>query len=304
MAQVIPPQQAAGSWARRLIPNLLTAALSVVLITAVIGIISDSKIRQGTQETADLAGASQPVELPVTYAVLDARTLQQGEIIYDSDRNILPGLSNKHSPFINHAIDEVISLHDIDLLHSKQVDGFGTLMHYRLLGEKDSDASTSYFGFAIDGISEPDTIFHVGYGHMYELAQHRMTRIFDRTVLKVEQSVCRTDGEACAWYFAVDQNVPVLYAMFEAQSYEHDLDGDGAAEAVIATKKLNQIYIFQEENGQLQWASVRDILHANPEDELVYNEMDGTFQMTASDSGEKSIYAYSPHGDQLVLIHH
>lgn len=248
-------------------------------------------------------------EFDIAYTPLDARTLQPGETIYEADPDILPGLSNKHSPIHKDAAEHILSLSEIDLIDSRIIEGFGTLMNYTLLIEEPLDASvpkdTRYFGIQLDGISDPQTVFHVGYGHMFEMTEQRMTRIFGQSALKIEQEKCRIDGEACAWYYTVEQNKPMLYAMFSSKSYERDLDGDGIEEIIVATNKRNQIYIFKEENHLLYWASIRDIVKADPypDDLITYHEEDGTFSLTsAEDSSIRRKFIYAAEEGKLQQV--
>src|SRR5690606_27113794 len=95
-------------------------------------------------------------EFNITYTPLDARTLQSGETIYEADPNVLPELSDKHSPLRKHVAEHILPLTDINLIDTKVIEGFGTLMNYTLLVEDPVDPTLPkdirYFGMQLDGI--------------------------------------------------------------------------------------------------------------------------------------------------------
>lgn len=287
--------------------GLLDGRRMFLRIMATVGIVTGVLFFSASWDTIFEKRGGAVSEYPVAYKLLDARMLQPGETIFDSDPDVLPGLSNKYNPLRKHAVEHTLTLTDIELLDSKEVNGFGTLMHYTLLVEDPVDAALPkdirYFGVNLAGISEPQTVFHIGFGHMYDMADHRMTAIFGHSALKVEQLACRVDGESCAWYYTVEQDKPVLYAMFSAKSFERDLDGDGIEEIIVATKKQNQIYIFKEENNQLYWASIREITQSDPGDWIAYHEEEGTISITSFDGGlqRTRVFSYAPK-NKLIQI--
>ncbi|OXS57219.1 hypothetical protein B1A99_17165 [Cohnella sp. CIP 111063] len=243
--------------------------------------------------------------IPLAYKPLEARILQKGETIYGGDRGILPGLSNTHSPLVNTGYAERISLSDVDLIEQKEVPGFGTAFLYTLKEGtvlKDSIATKhESFGMAIDGVSPAGTLYHYGTGHMYEL-QTSMTRLFGQEVLKFNQPLCRTDGEGCAWYVKKDANGLSTYATFSSLTYERDLDGDGSEEAIVVTHKQNQIYIFKEDRGALQWVSVREALGAVAEDAVAYDELLGTFELHGSEADGSGFTRTYRYGEDNKLV--
>lgn len=231
----------------------------------------------------------------VTYQVLQAPILQKGESINASDPDILPGLSNKHNPLRMQAITDKLAMSEVELTDSQQVNGFGTLVRYKLrsadhpLAEGPS-GDASFFGFVPDGF-DAETVYHVGYGHMYD-AVYYMTRLFGMPVLKGEILECRYDGEDCAWYFALDKEGPQLVAMFEARTFEKDLDGDGSEEAIVSTNKLNQVYIFKKIGNELHWASIRDALELDNDHIVHYEPASGRILSLSRKSGLYTMYKY------------
>jgi hypothetical protein len=222
---------------------------------------------------------SNRLSMPVIFQPLAARDLELGQIIYQADPDILPGLSNKYNPLKNKTNGHImqIPLSDIQLIDEKQIDGFGMALHYTLKPDSvtphDIKGNPDYFGFMIHGSTQSETLYHYGMGHMYG-QQFSMTRLFGQEVLKTEQSICRTDGESCVWYLKKDADGTVSsYLDLAAASYERDLDGDGKEEAIVATHKQNQIYIFKEQDGHLLWASVREVLKADLVDNIRYDNI-------------------------------
>lgn len=243
-----------------------------------------------------------PVEWPLSYQVLNAPIWQPGETILASDPDILPGLSNKFDPLYKRMVTDQLALSDVELLDTRPVDGFGTMLHYRLLADEEEESPT-FFGFVLGEEAGLSTFYHVGYGHMFELANHEMTRIFGQPALKVEQSVCRTDGESCAWYFTIEQeDDPMLYVMFEAGSMERDVDSDGVEEIVVVTEKLNQIYVFKEIGGALHWASIREVLGADAGDSVAYHHDEGLFSIVPAGTEETAYYRVADEGTVLRQV--
>ncbi|TVX96625.1 hypothetical protein [Cohnella terricola] len=276
----------------------------------VLSIISVILIANWPYANVDKAasGLSDEMKMPVIFKPLDARNWTFGQVISQADPDILPGLSNKYNPLKNKTITQ-IPFSDIQLIDEKQIDGFGTILHYTLKPDSvtphEVKGNPDYFGFAVNGSSRPKTLYHYGTGHMYD-QQFSMTRLFGQEVLKIEQPVCRIDGETCVWYFNRDADGQVYsYMDLDAASYERDLDGDGKEEVVVVTHKQNQIYIFKEQDGQLLWASIRDILKVNQDDTIQYDDASGTFTVHSTLTGGEdavSVYLYKEGSDSLVRI--
>lgn len=234
-------------------------------------------------------------ELPVLYQTLDARIWKVGDISRSTDYDILPGLSNKFSPLRSADNVDVLPLSAMELLDSKELEGFGTLFHYNLAGEDKlrhgTDEKLDYFGFAIEGISEPGTFYHYGLGHMYQLGEHTVTRVFGERALKVEQKQCRVDGEDCSWYLVYGEDGLSTHLDFSAKTYERDLDGDGLEEIIVTTLKRNQIYLFKEKDGLLEWASIREALGAERNEQLVYRN--GSLVLSSLEDPWAPIHSFS-----------
>lgn len=283
-------------------------AMTFVPVMATVSIVIGALFLTGSLDSIFEKSGDAVSEYPITYSPLDARSLQPGEITLVTDSDVLPGLSNKHNPLQKQAVEHVLSLTDIELIDSKEINGFGTLLYYTLLVDDPVDAAipkgTRYFGFNLSGLSEPQTVFHAGFGNMYDMANHRMTAIFGHSALKVDQKDCRIDGESCAWYYTIEHEKPMLYAMFSAKSYERDLDGDGIEEIIVTTMKQNQIYIFKEENSQLYWASIREITNSAPGDLITYHEDEGTISITSFFGGLRTTrkFSYTSDGNKLTQI--
>ncbi|XID92923.1 hypothetical protein ACF3MZ_31520 [Paenibacillaceae bacterium WGS1546] len=272
---------------------------------AVLACLTATVLISGWPNDATPAGSAETrgQQFRLTFQLLEAPRLVKGQFIYDSDPNILPGLSNKYHPMRNTGPIEQIALADIDLIEEKPIDGFGTALRYTLKEGVGPDKFPS-FGFTADGLSQPGTLFHYGTGHMYDL-EFEMTRLFGQEALKIRQPLCRTDGEGCAWYLKREAEGMITYSFFQADSYENDLDGDGKEEAIVTTYKQNQIYIFKESNGELRWSSVREALGADRDDIVAYDDALGSFTLRSFDeSGEERVrtYRYEKRGDKLVEV--
>jgi len=283
------PRRMAGLW-----PKLAeTAAACLAALLLVVYWPS------GSVDTARPQGAAAGAEKTLTFQPLEARILTKGQTIHGSDPDILPGLSNKYSPLRNTGYVEQIPLTDIELIDKKEIPGFGTTLRYTLVNNEDLPKSDKngiivYFGFVIEGLSEPDQLFHYGFGYL-DGDDFSATRLFGQEALKIDRQLCRIDGEACVFYVKKDKGGVSTFAEFDAATYERDLDGDGREEAIVATHKQNQIYIFKEDQGDLQWASVRDALGAGAEDAVAYDELLGTFELhgrEANGSGFTRTYRY------------
>lgn len=287
----------------------------VIVLCAVAAILTMnlSHVNDNTAASTllDLSEGVTELKLPVLFQPLDARNWEKGQTIHLDAPNILPGLSNKYNPLkneVNGYIDQ-IPLSDIQIIDTKQIAGFGTAIHYKLTDDSvtrdEIEGDQGYLGFTVDGISRPDTLFHYGYGHMYD-QEFSMTRLFGQEVLKIEQSICRTDGEACVWYVKKnDERTIFSYLNFEAASYEHDLDGDGKEEAIVTPHKLNQIYLFKEQEGQLIWAGVREALKAGQDDIIKFDEASGIFTIYSVHEGEEiavRAYRYADGENAFVKI--
>jgi hypothetical protein len=289
------------------------AGAAVICMTAAILLINWSqheKEKTAASVLPVITGGEVGLDLPVTFKLLAARNWVRGEVIHDNDPDILPGLSNKYNPLRdkNNGYISQIPLSDIELIENREINGFGTAMHYKLkadsVAQHDIDRNADYFGFTVDGLSQEGTLFDYGVGHMYD-AQFSMTRLFGQEVLKIKLPICRTDGEACVFYLKKDAEGIVTYISFDAASYEQDLDGDGSEEAVVVTHKQNQIYLFKEQDGQLLWASVRETLKAGKEDIIQYDNDRGIFIIRSTNAGEKdsvSAYRYAEGENDLVRI--
>jgi len=262
---------------------------------------------QGDAKQALTEGASASAfEIPLVYKALDARTHKQGQTINEGDPNILPGLSNKYSPIENSGYIDQIPFSDIELTDKKDIPGFGTALLYEFKDRSQriprSDGRTDYLGFEIEGLSGPGMLFNFGFGHLYE-EELSATRLFGIDVLKIAPQKCRIDGDACVWYLKRDTNGVSTYASFAAATFERDLDGDGKEEAIVATYKENQIYIFREENGELLWVSLREALSADKQDDLYYDGNLGTFEWRrAGEGGLVQKYRYAEGEDKLVRL--
>ncbi|RED59415.1 hypothetical protein [Cohnella phaseoli] len=284
------PRRIAGLWPR--LAGTVAACLAALLLVVY--------WPSGSVDTARPQGAAAGAEKAMTFQPLEARILTKGQTIYGSDPDILPGLSNKYSPLRNTGYVEQIPLTDIELIDKKEIPGFGTTLRYTLINNEDLPKSDKngiivYFGFVIEGLSKPGQLFHYGFGYL-DGDDFSATRLFGQEVLKIDRQQCRIDGEACAFYVKKDEGGVSTFAEFDAATYERDLDGDGREEAIVATHKQNQIYIFKEEHGRLQWASVREALGAGNEDRLVYDEAAGLFEVytpSAEQGDGVRIYAYT-----------
>ncbi|WP_276356082.1 hypothetical protein [Cohnella caldifontis] len=282
--------------------------LAGAVVLGIISVILIANWPNGNDNEA-ASGLSDEMKMPVIFKPLDARDWTPGQMITQSDPDILPGLSNKYNPLKNKTNGYIrqIPFSDIQLIDEKQIDGFGTALHYTLKPDSENPhklkENTELFGFTVNGSSRPGTLYDFGLGHMYD-QQFSMTRLFGQEVLKIEQPVCRTDGEACAWYLKKDADGLVSsYMELDAASYERDLDGDGKEEAVVVTHKQNQIYIFKEQDGQLLWASIRDILKANQNDTIHYDDASGTFTVHSTGGEDAvSVYLYKEGPNSLVRI--
>lgn len=249
--------------------------------------------------------------MPVVFQPLIASNWEMGETSNQADPDILPGLSNQYNPLRNKTNGHIaqIPYSDIQLLDEKPIDGFGMALHYTLKPDSvtphETNGDVDYFGFILNESSQPENLYHYGYGHLYDL-QFSTTRLFGQEVLKIEGANCRTDGESCVWYVRKDSDGQVYsYMSLEAASYERDLDGDGKEEAVVVTRKLNQIYIFKEQDGKLLWSSVRETLKANQNDIIQYDDASGTFTIHSILGEGKytdNVYAYKEGSDSLIRM--
>lgn len=249
----------------------------------------------------------------VVFHPLEAEDSTYGMTISVQARDILPGLSNKFNPLLNETNGRIVQIpfSDIDLIAEREVEGFGTILRYTLkpgsatsndpdIPGNDAPGNPENFGFVLKDAPQSDTLYHYGTGHMFDL-QFSMSRLFGQEVLKIQQPVCRTDGEGCVWYLKKDATGQVSALMFlSAEGYERDLDGDGKEESIVVTHKQNQIYIFKEYNGRLSWASVRDILAAGTGDELTYDDASGVFTVLGADAVRT--YRYQEGRDRLVQV--
>ncbi|WP_372638420.1 hypothetical protein [Cohnella sp.] len=293
------PRRIAGLWPK------LTGTAAACLAALLLVVYWPS----GSVDTARPQGSAAGVESALRFQPLEVRTLERGQTIYEAAPDILPGLSNKYSPLRNMDYVEQIPLKDIELIDEKEIPGFGTTLRYTLKNNDDLPKSDGtgkiiiYFGFVIEGLSEPGQLFHYGFGYL-DGDDFSVTRLFGQEVLKIDRQLCRIDGEACVFYVMKDENGVSTFADFKAATYERDLDGDGREEAIVATHKQNQIYIFKEDQGRLQWASVREALGTGSEDRVVYDEAAGLFEIytSAAEQGDSvRIYAYTQ-GNKLAEV--
>lgn len=247
-------------------------------------------------------------ELAVEYKPLDAPIWKKGDISRSTDPDILPGLSNKFSPLKSASTIEEVKLSDIQLLDSRELKGFGTLLHYNLVHDDELKYGTNekldYFGFAVKDVSEPGTLYHFGLGHMYEWGEPAVTHVFGDPALKIEQLQCRVDQEDCSFYFIYGEGGVKSSLTMSAKTFERDLDGDGLEEIVATTFKQNQIYLFKEKNGLLKWASIREIIGAKPDEQVAYLEQDGTFSLTSPGDGLASVryFSFQEGESKLVMV--
>jgi hypothetical protein len=247
-------------------------------------------------------------ELAVDYKPLDAPIWKKGDISRSTDPDILPGLSNKFSPLQSASSVEVVQLTDIELLDSKELEGFGTLLHYNLVNDDELKYGTNekmdYFGFVAKETSEPGTLYHFGLGHMYERGEPAVTHVFGDPALKIEQEQCRIDQEDCSFYFIYGEEGVKSSLTISAKTFERDLDGDGLEEIIATTFKQNQIYLFKEKNGLLEWASIREIVGAKPDEQVAYNERDGTFSLTTpgDDLAPIRYFSFKEGESKLVMV--
>ncbi|MFC5471144.1 hypothetical protein ACFPPD_20865 [Cohnella suwonensis] len=288
--------------------NGVAAAIAVCLM-AVLLVIRPWEGNDGSAASGDegLAGVTNAQSFPAAFHPLDAQVLPAGATIRENDPDILPGLSDKYTPLRNGEYAQRIPESDIDLIERKEIPGFGMAIRYTLKSEstvtapkveKDGGKKIAYFGFKLDGQPE-GTIVHFGTGHMYDL-DFEMSRLFGQEVLKIAQAECRIDGESCVWYVRKGEGGVAELAMFSAASYERDLDGDGREEAIVATRKQNEIYVFKENGGKLSWTSVRNDLKAGPDDVVGYDESEGIFTLAREDSFAS--FRYSETDKSLVRI--
>jgi len=286
------------------------AGVIIVCMTAGVLFLSWSSVQDQTAASMSpaLTEGVDGLNFPLTFKLLEARNLEEGEVtINEDDPDILPGLSNKYNPLENRGYTEQIPFSDIELIEQKEVKGFGTALHYILkptsVSKHKLDREFEAFGFTIDGLSRAGTLFNYGTGHMYNLEMN-MTRLFGQELLKIEQPICRTDGEACVWYLKKDAEGMSTYLQIQAATYEQDLDGDGREEAVVVTHKQNQIYLFKEAGGQLLWASVREALNAGKEDIIQYDDLQGIFTIHSFDEEKgESVSTYRYAAGEDVLVH-
>ncbi|REK71859.1 hypothetical protein [Paenibacillus paeoniae] len=250
------------------------------------------------------------IGLPVTFRYLEAKTLQKDEVIWESDEDILPGLSNKHSPLWKLYTAVELPLDEVEILDQRHVEGIGSVIRFTKMNDTatqhGTDEKYDYIGFVIDGLSKPNTLLHYGLGHLYD-DEILMTRLFGKEVIKIDVQTCRTDGESCAFYIHELDGSITTYAMFDAASYEYDLDNDGREEAIVTTYKQNQIYVFKEENGELLWASIRDSLGADHRDIVSYDRDKGWFTIRDASSGDSQgssvlTYRYEAATQSLVEV--
>ncbi|QJC54066.1 hypothetical protein HGI30_22770 [Paenibacillus albicereus] len=91
------------------------------------------------------------------------------------------------------------------------------------------------------------------------------------------------------------------FMQLDASSYERDWDGDGKEEAIVATRKQNQIYVFKEQDGRLLWTSIRDALQAGPNDALQYDDGLGVFRFLSA-GGVVETYRLQGEPESLVRV--
>ncbi|MEK0317628.1 hypothetical protein [Cohnella sp. 56] len=278
--------------------------LAGVVVLGIVAVMVAVNWPYGNADKAVFVSSAE-ARLPVAFEPLAAREMKWGQVIAQADPDILPGLSNKYNPLTNETNGYIpqIQLNDIQLLDERPIAGFGVALHYTL--KPDSTApneirgNPDFFGFKVNGQAQPEMLYHYGTGHMYGL-QFSMTRLFGQPVLKIEQTVCRTDGEACVWYLKKNSEGQVFtYMQLDAASYERDLDGDGKEEAIIVTRKQNQIYIFKEQDGQLLWASAREALKVSRDDSIQYDHVKGSFRIHSLAGGEDA-YTFQGGPDSFV----
>ncbi|RJX37216.1 hypothetical protein D3P09_22920 [Paenibacillus pinisoli] len=308
--------------AMRFRPRLHLIGIAALCVIAGIVLFYNADDAPWTADAGKQAGVGEPVPpsgddqivqehewgLPVTFRYLEARKLQKGEVISENDDDILPGLSNKHSPLWGFGQTIELSFDEIEILDQRPVDGLGSAIRFTKLQESNTkhgtDEKYDYIGFVIDGVSKPNTLLHFGYGHLYD-NEIMMARLFGKNVVKIAINPCRTDGDSCTYYLHQSNGSIIPYAIFEAETYEYDLDGDGREEAIVTTYKQNQIYVFKEENGELLWASIRDVLGAKYGDIIDYNREQGWFSIRSKNSGAGEpvrTYRYDPGTHGLIQL--
>lgn len=247
-------------------------------------------------------------EIAVPYGLLEGERLEKGESMLQG-KPLLPGFGSKYHPIgtPERMAVSTIPYSDINIIDSKQMEGIGTIVKFKLKSSSDfrpeyHKEEFEYHGFTYDTYTGPNVLYLWGLGMAYDF-KHEVVRLFGEEMLKIS-SQSHIDGIGFSTNYIRKQGdrlETVLHFAYPVM-YERDLDGDGIEELIAVSGKENGIYIFKMRDYDLYYASMRELLGAEKEDSVHYEPGSGIFSIVKANDGGQADYAYAEGKDKLVPV--
>lgn len=264
--------------------------------SAAAGVLGESHVKLGEGEIA------------VPYGLLEGQRLEKEESMLEG-KPLLPGFGRKYHPIgtPERMAVNTIPYSAIDIIDSKQVDGIGTIVKFKLKSSSDfrpkyHKDEFEYHGFTYDTYTGDKVLYFWGLGMAYDF-EHEVVRLFGEEMLKIS-AIGNRDGIGInTWYIhRHGKGLETLLSFDYPVMYERDLDGDGIEELIAVSGKENGIYVFKMRDYDLYYASLRDLLGAAEGDTVHYEPGSGVFGIVKADDGGLASYAYAEGQDKLVPV--